>query len=110
LRGVLLIDRSGERTATLKNALRFRGFDMCIEDQGWRAVQALRKPVPEWEFVVVVAGSTSQEDVDLLRELVEASLHFHQSSLPQFLFASTASCMPSLRIGIGKLGARYVRL
>ncbi len=110
MRRILLIDRSDQGAAVLGSALRQRGFEVRIEDQRWRAVQALRQPVPLWEFVVVVARSRSEEDVDLLRDLIVASQQFHQSGIPEFLFASCTRCTPSLRVGIAKLGARYVRL
>jgi len=110
MRHLLLIDRSGENTEVLKSALRRRGFDVHVEDQQWRAVQALRQPVPEWEFVVIVAGSTPDNDATLLRELVVASQQLQQSCIPEFLFASRGRCTPTLRIRIAKLGVHYVRL
>lgn len=110
MRRVLLIDRSDGTAEVLKTALPRRGFELRAEDQHWRAAQLLRQPLPEWEFVVIVARNTCEDDVTLLRELVVASQQFHQSAAPEFIFASCVRCVPALRIRIAKLGARYVRL
>jgi len=110
MRRVLLIDRSGENPSALAAALRHHGFEARIEDQHWRAVYALRQSVPQWEFVVIVVRIASEEEMALLRDLVVASQQFHQSGLPEFVFAAHSSCAPSLRMKITELGARYVRL
>jgi ActR/RegA family two-component response regulator len=110
MRRVLLIDRSDGTAEELKTAMLRRGFKVRAEDQRLRAAQLLRQPVPEWEFVVIVARSSREDDVTLLRELVVASQQFQQSDAPQFIFASSLRCISSLRIRIAKLGARYVRL
>jgi hypothetical protein len=110
MRRVLLIDRSPADAVALKAALRRHGFEAKVEDLQWRAVQVLRRPVLECEFVVIVARSTPESDVKQLRELVMASQQFHQSGQPEFLYASCVRCVPSLRVQIGRLGARYVRL
>jgi ActR/RegA family two-component response regulator len=110
MRRVLLIDDSDEHAATLKAALRLRGFEVSIEDQSWRAINALRQRVPEWEFVLYVARNAPEKELNLLRDLIVASQQFQQSGLPEFLFASSVRCAPSLRIQIAKLGARYVRI
>ena len=72
MRRVLLIDRSDGTAEVLKTALPRRGFEVRAEDQHWRAAQLLRQPLPEWEFVVIVARNTCEDDVTLLRELVVA--------------------------------------
>jgi len=110
MRRVLLIDHSDEHAVDLKAALRLRGFEVSIEDQCWRAIHALRQRVTEWEFVLVVARNDPERDLNLLRDLILASQQFQQSGLPEFLFASCVRCAPSLRIQIGKMGARYVRI
>lgn len=110
MRRVLLIDRSPADAVALKAALRRHGFEVNVEDPEWRALQELRHPVPECEFVVIVARRTPESDVKLLRELVTASQQLHQCGQPEFLFASCVRCVPSLRVQIGRLGARYVRL
>lgn len=109
MRRVLLIHQFSEQPAALQAALIGRGFVVHIEDQRWRAIQALRQPLPEWEFVVVV-GNACEGELALLRDLIAASQQFHQSGLPEFVFAACSSCAPSLRFRIGSLGARYVRL
>lgn len=107
MRRVLLIYRPEEGAEVLRSALLRRGFEVSVEAQQWRAVQALRQPVPMWEFVVIVAKN--MDDVVLMREIVKASQQFQQSGIPAFLFATRTSCTPSIRIQIGKMGARYVR-
>ena len=110
MRRVLLIDRPGKDGAALAVELRRRGFEVRIEDSQWRAAEELCRPVPVWEFVVLVTRTTSEEDVKLLRELVMASQRAHQGGLPEFIFVSCSRCVPSFRVRIGRLGARYVRL
>lgn len=110
MRRVLLFDRSDGTAEALKTALLRRGFEVRAEDQRWRAAQLLRQPLPEWEFVVIVARSLGEDNVTLLRDLVAASQQFHQSGVPEFIFASCVRCASSLRVRIAKLGARYVRL
>lgn len=110
MRRVLLIDRPDEHASKLKAALRLRGFETFIEGQKWRAVHVLRQHVPTWEFVVIVARAVADERLELLRELILASQQFHQSGVPEFLFASCVGCAPTVRGQIEKLGARYVRL
>lgn len=110
MRRVLLIDRSHDTAEVLKTALLRRGFEVRAEDQQWKAAQLLRQPIPEWEFVVIVARNTCEDDVTLLRELMVASQQFHQIAAPEFIFASRVRCAAALRIRIAKLGARYVRL
>ena len=110
MRRVLLIGTSRENTVPLRTALHHRGFEVHIEDQRWMAVQALRQPVPLWEFVVVVAGANSETDLAFLRELIAASQQFQQSGLPEFVFATRSRCTPAVRMHIVRLGARYVRL
>lgn len=110
MRRILLIDRSDRSAAMLGTALRQRGFDVRIEDQQWKAVRALRQPVPLWDFVIVVASGSSEGDLAWLRDLIAASQQFHQSGVPEFLFASCTRCTPSIRVGIAKLGVGYVRV
>ena len=110
MRRVLLIDRSGEDAQGLKTAMLRRGFDVRIEDQRWRATQVLRQPLPACEFVVIVAGSIPENDVALLQELIAATQQLHQSDNPEFLFIACGRHPPTLRLRIGELGARYVRL
>ena len=110
MRRVLLIDSCDEHATMLRQALHQRGFDVRTEDHRWRTLQALRQPVPEWEFVIIVARNRPEEQIASLRELVIASQQYHQSDLPVFLFASCVGYSPSLRIQIEKLGVRYVRL
>jgi len=110
MRRVLLIDRSRENAVTLKTVLHHHGFEVHIEDRRWLAVQELRQPVPLWEFVVVVAGASSETDLAFLRELIAASQQFQQSGLPEFVFATRSRCTPAVRMRIVRLGARYVRL
>jgi ActR/RegA family two-component response regulator len=110
MRRVFLIDTCGDYGAMLREALHDRGFDVHTEENRWKTVRALRQPTPEWEFVIIVVKMRPEEQLCKLRELVVASQQFHQTGLPEFIFASCVRCPPSLRIEIERLGARYVRL
>lgn len=110
MRRVLLIDSCGDHRAALFEALRHRGFDVHIEQNRWQTLRALRQPTPEWEFVIIVARLRPEEHLSILREVTVASQQYHQTGLPEVIFASYVGCAPPLRLEIEGLGARYVRL
>lgn len=110
MRRVLLIDRLDNEAVQLKAALRQNGFEASLENKRWKAIQLLRRRVPEWDFVVVFARCDPEEQFIPFRDLVEASQQLHHSDRPEFLFVSCARCPISLRLRIASIGARFVYL
>lgn len=106
---LLLIDQDEIHAERLATFLRRRRLVVTTTASIDEAVSGLRRRIPFYELVVVVASRSPEQWLAILRRLKRAcrlSYFFHR---PLFLFVSKRKCNPHMRLRIERLGARYVR-
>jgi ActR/RegA family two-component response regulator len=104
---LLLIDGNAVRAERLATCFRRRRLLVTIAASLEDAMCSLRRKLPAYEIVVLVAPGKAEQGLAILRKLKHACRQTWLFHRPLFLFVSGQKCNPHLRLRIERMGARY---